>query len=77
MKKIFIALLVMTASMVSCMKIQEKEIAKESAPSVFLPKPIDDDWSKWIVGEWEGWGESDTGKGKAWMKVELDLNGQF
>ena len=52
-------------------------MAKESRPSVFLPKPIDDDWSKWLVGEWEGSGESDAGKGKGWEQIELGLNGQF
>jgi len=44
---------------------------------VFLPKPIDDDWSKWLVGEWEGSGESDAGKGKGWVQIKLGLNGQF
>jgi len=44
---------------------------------MFLPKPIDDDWSKWLVGEWEGSGESDAGKGKGWEQIELGLNGQF
>lgn len=77
MKKIFIILLVVTMGMVSCARIQKKEIAKENAPSVFLPKPIDDDWSKWLVGEWEGSGESNAGKGKGWVKIELGLNGQF
>jgi hypothetical protein len=61
----------------SCATNKEKEMAKESRPSVFLPKPLDDNWSKWLVGEWEGSGESDTGKGKGWTKVELGLNGQF
>ena len=77
MKKIFIILLVVTVGMVSCAKIQEKEIANESAPSVFLPKPIDDDWSNRLVGEWEGSGESNAGKGKGWVEIELGLNGQF
>lgn len=52
-------------------------MAKESRPSVFLPKPVDDDWSKWLVGEWEGSGESNAGKGKGWVQIELGLNGQF
>jgi hypothetical protein len=61
----------------SCAINQEKEIAEERRSSIFLPKPLDDNWSKWLVGEWEGSGESDTGKGKGWTKVELGLNGQF
>jgi hypothetical protein len=36
-----------------------------------------DDWNKWFVGEWEGAGESETGRGKATARVELGLNGQF
>jgi hypothetical protein len=70
---LFIAVIFTT----SCGVNQEKEIAKESGPSVFLPKPIDDDWSKWLVGEWEGSGESDAGKGKGSVQIELGLNGQF
>jgi hypothetical protein len=77
MKKIFIILLVVTVGMVSCTKIQKKEIAEGKTPSVFLPKSIDDDWSKWLVGEWEGSGESNAGKGEGWVQIELGLNGQF
>ena len=70
-------MLVITVIIASCAINQEKEIAKESGHSVFLPKPIDDDWSKWLVGEWEGSGESDAGKSKGWVQIELGLNGQF
>lgn len=35
------------------------------------------DWSKWIVGEWEGSGESDTGQGQGIERIEFALNGQF
>ncbi len=44
---------------------------------MFLPHPLTDDWSRWIVGEWEGSGESDSGKGKGKARIELALNGQF
>jgi len=77
MKRLSIILLVVMVILSSCATNKEKEMAKESRPSVFLPKPLDDNWSKWIVGEWEGSGESDTGKGKGRTKVELGLNGQF
>jgi hypothetical protein len=62
--------------MASCAINQEKS-TKESGPSAFQPKPLDDDWSKSLVGEWEGSGESNAGKGKGRMKIELGLNGQF
>jgi hypothetical protein len=76
MKRLSVVLLVITVILASC-AIKEKEMAKESRPSVFLPKPLDDDWSRWIVGEWEGSGESDAGKGKGWVQIELGLNEQF
>jgi len=56
---------------------QEKEAAKEVQNVKFLPKPLDDDWTRWIVGEWDGTGDSDPGKGKGRISFELGLNGQF
>lgn len=44
---------------------------------MFFPQPLDDEWIQWIVGEWEGWGESDSGKEFGHMLVHLSLNGQF
>jgi len=63
--------------MVSCAINQEKEIVEESKPSSFQPKPLDDEWSTWLVGQWEGSVESDVGTGKIRTKIELGLNGQF
>jgi hypothetical protein len=56
---------------------QEKEVAKEVKQAMFLPNPLDDQWTRWFVGEWEGGGESTAGKGKCRSKVELAMNGQF
>ena len=56
---------------------QEKEAAKESAPSMLLPKPLEDALCKWMVGEWEGWGTSPMGKTQDWHKVEWRLDNQF
>jgi hypothetical protein len=44
---------------------------------MFLPPPLTDDWCKWIVGEWEGAGESNAGKGRGTVRFELALSGQF
>jgi hypothetical protein len=44
---------------------------------MFLPPPLADDWTKWILGEWEGSGESDSGKGLGRARFEMDLSGQF
>ena len=76
MKKLSIILLAVMISMTSCATNQEKTV-KESKPSAFQPKPLDDDCSKWLVGEWEGTGESNAGSGKSRVKIELGLNGQF
>ncbi len=56
---------------------EEQKSAKEDKGPMFLPKPLDDQWSKWIVGQWEGSGKSDAGKGKGRSTIELGLNGQF
>jgi len=70
MKKLPVILLVVMASMSSCAINQEKKITEP-------PKTLDDDWSKWLVGEWEGSFESVVGKGKNCMRIELCLNGRF
>jgi len=83
MKKIPILLLILTISLTSCMINKEMEMAKENGSSSFQPEPLDDEWNKWLVGEWEGWATSDKGEHKDWikakcgMKIELGLNGQF
>jgi hypothetical protein len=90
MKRLSIILLVVTVNLASCSKVQERETPKESGSASFQPKPLDDDWFKWLVGEWEGSGESsvtdESGKvakidldeqGAGGFKIELGLNGQF
>ncbi len=77
MKHVSIVLLVAMVSISSCAINEEKETAKESGTTSFQPKPLDDDWSKWLVGEWEGSAESDVGAGKLWAKIDFGLNGQF
>lgn len=53
------------------MKMESKK------PTSFQPKPLDDNWSKWLIGGWEGSAESDVGIAKVWMKIYYGLNGQF
>ncbi len=77
MKHVSIVLLIVMVSMASCAINQEKEIAEESKPSSFQPEPLDDDWSKWLVGEWEGSVGLGGVKSEAWREIELGLNGQF
>lgn len=72
---------------------QEKETVKEIETNTKQPKPLVDDWSKWLVGEWEVIsGESsladESGKeskielndqdaGAGGIRIEYGLNGQF
>ena len=56
---------------------EAQETTNEVRRPMFLPPPLSDDWTKWIVGEWEGTGETDTGAGKGIERIELALNGQF
>ncbi len=92
MKKLFIILLIVMVSMASCAKMQQKEMVKESGTPSFQPKPLDDEWSRWLVGEWKVVsGESDflgdePGKaekidvneaGTGGFIIEFGLNGQF
>lgn len=92
MKRLYILLLVVMLSLTSCAINKEKEVAEESGSSSFQPKPLDDDWSKWLVGEWEFSGGHTDFLGddvkepnelnreqtvRPWFKAELALNGQF
>jgi hypothetical protein len=92
MKRLSILLLVVMVSLSSCAINQEKEVAEESKPSSLQPDPLDDEWSKWLVGEWKVVsGESDCladesgsrvkidvdEEGTSGFKVEFGLNGQF
>jgi len=73
MKHVSIVLLIVMVSMASCAKMQQKEMAKESGTYSFQPKPLDDEWSKWLVGKWEvTWDH-----GAAGFTIESVLNGQF
>lgn len=49
----------------------------EAKRSPFFPQPLQDEWSRWIVGEWQGTGEGDAGKGRGTARYELALGGQF
>jgi len=41
------------------------------------PKPIEDDFCKWLIGDWQGWGQSPMGKTQESMKMEWGLDQQF
>jgi hypothetical protein len=72
MKRVSILLLIAMVSMASCAKMQQKEMVKESGTPSFQPEPLDDEWSRWLVGKWEDtWGHSEG------FTIESVLNGQF
>jgi hypothetical protein len=75
-KNIIITVLA-AALIISLCQCKGIEMSKDRNSYRFNPMPLDDDWSKWLVGEWEGSGGSDTGSGKSVTSVELVLNGQF
>ena len=77
MKKISILLLAGLVLLSMPVLAQEKEKPKEAAPSMTPPKALEDDFCKWMVGEWEGWSQSPMGKSKDWQKVEYGLDNQF
>ena len=94
MKRLSILLLVVAVSLSSCSKMQQKEMAKETVKegesASFQPKPLDDEWSKWLVGEWQTTGSHSDFLGEesegsdasnvevaAGFIIESVLNGQF
>ncbi|MFX0203960.1 MAG: hypothetical protein ACFFCW_48300 [Candidatus Hodarchaeota archaeon] len=77
MKRLSILSLIIIVSLSAYAINEEKETAKESGSASFQPKPLADEWSKWLVGQWEGSFESDVGTGKIRTKIEFGLNGQF
>lgn len=91
MKKLYIVLVVVMLFVVSCV-MKQTEITQENNPSSFQPEPLDDEWNKWLVGEWKvvsgesDWLADESGTaeridvnevGTGGFTIELGLNGQF
>lgn len=82
MKRATIVLLVLMLCITMPLLAQEK--AAETADKKEMteqaemapPSALDDDFCKWLVGEWEGWSEGPEGKHSEWEKIEMGLNGQ-
>lgn len=43
----------------------------------FNPRPLADEWNRWIAGQWQCVGRSNTGAGRGVTRFEPALNGQF
>ncbi|MGH7454653.1 MAG: hypothetical protein ACRENG_25080 [bacterium] len=76
MRKILVLSLALTTFLALPLFAQEKEMAKEAMPMT-PPKPLEDDFHKWMIGEWEGLTTSPMGKAQDWQKVEWGLDNQF
>lgn len=76
MKRLPVILLAVMLVVTSCATSQREKTAHGNGPGVFRPKPLDDEWSQWIVGEWEGSVEGDAGQGWS-VTIEPALKGQF
>jgi hypothetical protein len=83
MKKLVLTLSVLMLGTTSCMTNQKNTPDKDEMLSLEPPKTLDDDWTNWLVGSWQGTATSDIGPHKNWVKAdcrmdyELVLNGQF
>ncbi|MCU0917819.1 MAG: hypothetical protein MUC88_25140 [Planctomycetes bacterium] len=58
-------------------------MSEKSVVALGPPQGLDDEWSRWLVGEWESSSESDQAGFKSWVrgtgrvKVEVGIGGQF
>ena len=87
MKYISTILLIVMVSMTSCTKWEKNDMSKESRTHSFQPKPLDDEWTKWLIGKWQVTsGQSDflgdesedlTVEAAGGFIIESALNGQF
>ncbi|NIR47654.1 DUF1579 domain-containing protein [candidate division KSB1 bacterium] len=77
MKKLFTLVIALSVCFAIPLMAQEQEMAKSEMEEHAAPPPLDDEWSNWMVGEWEGTSEGPMGKSKDWMKCQKGLDGQF
>jgi len=92
MKMSSIILLAILVGASSCAILEKQESAKERPSTSVQPKPLEDDWCKWLVGDWEivsgesSWLADEPGKvaridideqGAGDLTIEFGLNGQF
>jgi len=76
MKRLPVILLAVMLVVTSCATSRREKTTHGNGPGVFQPKPLEDEWAKWIVGEREASVEGDAGQGWS-VVIEPALNGQF
>jgi len=74
MRKPILLLLLLAVGAALPLLAQEKTDAP-AAPA--MPKALDDDFCKWMVGEWEGTSTTPMGPSQDWQKFEMSLDNQF
>lgn len=77
MKRVLLLLIILLAITSIAAIAQEKEAPKEDMSSMAPPKPLEDEISKWMIGEWAGTSESNMGTSKDWQKNEWSLDKQY
>jgi hypothetical protein len=77
MRRMRIRLAMMGVVISAALCVGQRPGTNPARRGVFLPQPLSDSWNRWLVGEWEGSGQSDTGSGVGLTRIELGLNGQF
>jgi hypothetical protein len=79
MKKFILFTLCFFVCLAMPLSAQDQEMQKPEAEMSHMmpPQALDDDWSKWLVGEWEGSSESAKGKSQEWEKYSFGLDNQF
>jgi hypothetical protein len=55
----------------------KQQPAAQRGNTAFNPLPLDNEWTRWIVGDWEGTGESDAGSGRGSLHIGLGFNSRF
>jgi hypothetical protein len=68
---------IVASGMIAILLTGCQEAAKKTGRTMFCPPPLKDEWSRWLVGEWEGVGGSEAGSGTGIVRIEPALNGQF
>jgi hypothetical protein len=63
---LFIALSVILVGLASCAARPRQKAAEEEVLTLDPPGPLDDAWSRWLVGDWDIAAESDLQRCWAW-----------
>ena len=79
MRKLLVVLLgLLVCVAMPLMAQDDKPMAKKDAEMEMGPPPaLDNDYMNWMVGQWEGVGESPMGKSEIKMSCQMGLGGQF